>query len=382
MSSSSSSSSSSSLYRNPHQRRLSAPLDAPVVIGYAHDPRSGRAERAIGDGARVVIWSFLHFALSDDDDADERRGKIRTDLDLDEIRAVRGRHPDVVHLAAFGGWNGPHPPAGPDGKEWFDVFARFNEASGHLFDGVDWDYEGHDDLSSPTAKFRIETLDVMADFSVEAKRRGMIVSMAPAESYLDAAADPGGVDAAFSAALNLPPRAWASDRYRATDGDRDLVRSAGFSHAGRQCYAYVLAKAGVEAFDWISIQLYEAYSPFAHDVRGREAGQAEALMARIRRLIEGYTVANLPLEPSEYTVKVPPSKLVIGIANGWADGTKFCKVEPSALRSAYESTAERYGKGFLGVMFWTIEEEDNESGPRLARSLNEEFRRIGRSGEL
>lgn len=216
-----------------------------------------------------------------------------------------------------------------------------------------------DDLSASTSKFTLGTLDIMADFSVHAKQKyGMIVSMAPAESYLDATAEDGSVDAAFSLLLDLPPRAWTSSKY-ATEEDRELIQSVGFSHAGRQCYAYVLAKAGIETFDWVSIQLYEAYSPFAHDISRRHLDPVDALMARVNRFVHGYTVDEIPaLSTSEYEVRIPLDKLVIGVANRWADGLKFCEVKPESLRSAYQSTVANfnYHKGFLGVMFWVRSE--------------------------
>ena len=74
--------------------------------------------------------------------------------------------------------------------------------------------------------------------------------------------------------LNLPPRAWSSRRYQASDADRNLVESKIFLHVGRQCYAYVLAKASIGTFKWISIQLYEAYSPFAHNFHQRKLEQS------------------------------------------------------------------------------------------------------------
>jgi hypothetical protein len=180
--------------------------------------------------------------------------------------------------------------------------------------------------------------------------------MAPAESYLDATAQDGSDDAKFSLLLNLPPRAWSSSEY-ATDQDRELIQSVGFSHAGRQCYAYVLAKAGIDAFDWISIQLYEAYSPFAHDVSRRHLDPVDALMARVNRFVDGYTVNfDTPaLSFSEYEVRIPLEKLVVGVANRWADGLKFCVVKPESLKSAHESTLAKFHKGFLGVMFWVSE---------------------------
>ena len=369
---------------SPHRRNLRrSSSDSPIIIGYAHDAKSGKAEQAIRDGAAVIIWSFVHFAIDDEDDSQQmhQSGKIETKLDLGQIRRIQDEYDTVIHWAAFGGWNRPHPPASMTGKQWFNVFMQFNKLNGHLFDGIDWDYKGHDDLTSPTVIFTVETLDIMADFSVEAKKNGMIVSMAPAESYLDATAD--GIDAEFSLSLDVLPRAWTSDRYHASDADRELVKSKGFSHAGRQCYAYVLAKAGLDTFDWISIQLYEAYSPFAHDVHQRKVEPAEALMRRIHRVQEGYTVTGLPFERSEYEVKVPPTKLVIGIANGWVDGLKFCKVEPPSIRLAYEATLAEYGEGFLGVMFWTVEEEGKDEDSRFTHSLNRELKRIGQlSNEL
>ena len=370
-----------------------ATKNQPIIIGYTHDPKSEKVEQFIHDGGIVIIWSFLHLDVTteenpqmDDSQAPQQRGRIRTDLDLDAIKEIRKKYDHVIHLAAFGGWNGPHPPVvAPKstqgtsysftGKDWCNIFMEFNKSHGYLFDGIDWDYEGHDNLKSHAAKFTLETLDIMADFSVEAKQTyGMIVTMAPAESYLDASIEPGRIDEQFSLELNFPPRAWTSSRYYATEEDRNLIQSAGFSHAGRQCYAYVLAKAGVETFDWISIQLYEAYSPFAHDVSRKKLDPVEALLTRIHRLITGYTVTGLPeLSSSEFEVKIPPSKLVLGVANRWADGVKFCRVEPSSLRSAYDSTLEKYDEGFLGVMFWTIEEEGTDDKSRLTYSLARAF---------
>lgn len=94
---------------------------------------------------------------------------------------------------------------------------KFNEVNNFLFDGIDWDYEGHDNLDAPTSKFTLETLDIMADFTTEAKSHGLITSMAPAESYLDASVVADSIDATFSLRLDLPPRAWTSPE------DRDMI---------------------------------------------------------------------------------------------------------------------------------------------------------------
>lgn len=44
--------------------------------------------------------------------------KLHTNLDVEAIRGLRTRHPHVLHVAAIGGWNGPHPPPGPSGHAW------------------------------------------------------------------------------------------------------------------------------------------------------------------------------------------------------------------------------------------------------------------------
>ena len=83
-------------------------------------------------------------------------------------------------------------------------------------------------------------------------------------------------------------------------------RRAGFRHAGRQCYAHIhwprraLIHLTGYRFNW------RGYSPFAHDVHRREMGQTEALMIRVQRLMNVYTVTDLSSESSEYELKVPP----------------------------------------------------------------------------
>lgn len=325
---------------------------------------------------------------------------FRTDLDLNRIHTIRDQFTNVVHIAAIGGWNGPHPsPAncnssndknnnnnniscGVSGEQWCDAFMEFNRRNNYLFDGVDWDLEGHDNRAGPTSSFTMETLRIVSDFSIAVKtkyeRHNLIVSMAPAESYLDALLLPGdGMnkeegsiattsgsvddnndddDVSFSLRLNLPPAAWMDD-----PDDRDIIKKAGFEHAGRQCYAYVLHRAGVESFDWIALQLYEAYSRFVHETTRRKPKPSEQTLALVRRveaLRNGFMV-NLP-EYGRVKIVIPPSKLVFGVSNGWADGEKFCKVDPSALSSAMEILESRQrGRGYRGAMFWTIDDEGN-----------------------
>lgn len=59
--------------------------------------------------------------------------------------------------------------------------------------------------------------------------------------------------------------------------------------------------------------------------------------------------------PSQ-AVRVPPSQLVIGLANGWAGGAKTILMMPADVGAAYASLQAR-GLAPRGFVFWTITEE-------------------------
>lgn len=93
----------------------------------------------------------------------------------------------------------------------------------------------------------------MGQFSQLAKSCGYIVSMAPAESYVD-------------------PTISGFDRSLLHEYEEWKNRIPPFAYHGRNCYAYLLAKYGtsifgseenmkrVDTFDFVTIQFYEGYS--------------------------------------------------------------------------------------------------------------------------
>ena len=348
---------------SPRQWKPRQPMkQEPLVIGYSHNP--DKVLEAIGHGVNVICWSFLHLGV---DGQDPPNPIISTDLDLSAIKAVRDAagKDHVLHMAAIGGWNGPHPPPGFSGAQWAQIFANFNEQNGFVFDGLDWDLEGHDDRAAPTSAFTLDTLDVMADMSKALKEEyGYIVSMAPAESYLDVLA----TDSQFSLDLNLFP-GWYQSK-----SDRQLITNEQFSHAGRQCYAYVIHRASIDSFDWVALQLYESFSRFAYETttvaeRDGENGISAQMDAMRRRAVAGFDGFDVELPIyGKVRVQIPPWKLVFGFANGWADGTKVVKVERRALNRLFVRLKT------AGVMFWTIEEE-GKNGLYLAKDINEAIER-------
>jgi chitinase len=184
-------------------------------------------------------------------------GQVVTDLDLPAIRDLidelsQSGFDDVVHLASFGGWNGPHLDPNLSADESYSVWRRH---VGGFFHGIDWDLEGNDHLESVNNYFTLECLDKMGEISRMAKEDDFFVSMAPPQPYLDVHGT-----GRFRRYVNLtdPHRQWHSE----------------FQYFGTNVYAYLLAKYD-QCIDLISVQLYESYSRAAQAVRsqGIEAGK-------------------------------------------------------------------------------------------------------------
>lgn len=133
-----------------------------VVIGYASNPDV--VPKAVKDGVNVIAWAFVDLDCSDTTTLCE----IRTNLDLHAVRSTienleKQGYTDTIHLMSIGGWNGPHlieQASSPD--VWFESY-QLKLAS--IFDGIDWDLEGNDDVKSPYNEFGMVTLQRMASIS-------------------------------------------------------------------------------------------------------------------------------------------------------------------------------------------------------------------------
>ena len=216
----------------------------------------------------------------------------------------------------------------------------------HGFDGLDWDIEGNDNLTSIYNIFTVKCLDLIGQFSQLAKTRGnYIVSIAPAESYLD-------------------PFTTKFDRKLTHSYPEWQELKPNFTYHGRNCYAYLFSKYGtssssVDIFDFVTVQLYEGYSHALYNISILEQSPIEYLKNYIGAISNGWEVdfsSDQDLNWNSQHINVNINKLVIGLANGWAGDGKFLLIYPKIIGAAYEEL-EKMGKSPRGFAFWNILDE-------------------------
>ena len=178
----------------------------------------------------------------------------------------------------------------------------------------------------------------MGEMSQFAKNDGYIVTMAPAESYVDVSTS------RFSRYVNLT---YAEDKWHQD-----------FTYHGANVYAYVLAK-WPDAIDLISIQLYEGYSHASYEINHLKSKSPSKYLIdyvmSIKSKGEGYVVNfedDKSLNLKNSFVKIPMNKLLIGLANGWAGNDKFLYIDAADVGVAYNELKERHDCEIRGFMFW------------------------------
>lgn len=144
-----------------------------------------------------------------------------------------------------------------------------------------------------------------------------------------------------------------------------------FLYAGRNVYAALLALAGGDTFDFVSLQLYESWSVADCNISG--LGQLpEVYLPRLAAaMAAGWTVdfSSVPaLGLSKQVVSVPLDRLVFGLANGWTKpappAQKALLLLPTQVAKAYSAMAAKV----RGFMFWDI--ADDSPSLALASGLN------------
>jgi hypothetical protein len=388
-------------------RLRDTPVPEKLIVGYASwNQCDDKLVEAVKQGVNVLIWFAVNLA------ADPETGKpvITSGPDLEcvkeKIAEIDALGLPTVHLISIGGWNAPHPNTSVPVE---DMYAAWKEWNNGLFDGFDWDIEGNDDMNSVYNHFTYECLDFMGKFSQMAKQDGYIVSMAPAESYIDV------TTSAFDLDLNHTYPEW-------------MTLQPNFEYHGRNVYAYLLEYYGetmvetrktgekedeeglkeedtqvkeeqgedvelvpCKTFDWVMIQLYEGFSHAEYNTTILGQSPVDYLMQYMQRIYNGWHIEfgedvakrfdrNTRGEsppPAASFLNIPNTELVIGLANGWAGDGKFLLIYPEDVGSAYNQMAAM-GMAPRGFGFWDIKDEGEVStqnpdkGPVwMAQGLNE-----------
>ena len=313
-----------------------------VIIGYTvSNAKSSssleKVTRAIESGVNVVIWSFIRLEAAVEENGDDYKPIIKGGPSIPHVKEYKLKleemgYGDTLHLVAFGGWNGPHLNTDFSSERMYQAWKQYG---GDVFDGFDWDLEGEDNLLGPGNYFTMDVLDRMGEMSSFAKKDGYIVTMAPAESYLDISTSE------FSRYVNLTY-------------DEDWHPE--FQYHGRNVYAYVLAK-WPDSIDLVSVQFYESYSHAAYHINHLQEPASTWLVNYVEQLKhagEGYRVnfqTDREVGLEDTFISLPLEKLVIGLANGWADKDKVVFFGSTDLEKAY-TEMERKHCSVKGFMFW------------------------------
>mmetsp|Transcript_19124 Transcript_19124/g.28951 ORF Transcript_19124/g.28951 Transcript_19124/m.28951 type:complete len:362 (+) Transcript_19124:1905-2990(+) len=300
-----------------------------LIVGYApgcseDGGSSNNVIKAVQDGVNVVIWSFIEFLNI------SNTPQISTGPNITCVKKVVNDLNSLgfntsVHMISIGGWDSAHPSPIASGFEWFNVFKEWNQ----VYDGIDWDLEGNDNLTSPYNALTNRTLQIMNDFSIAAKNDGAIVSLVPPQSYLDT------TESRYDTNLTHTYLDWHPD----------------FHYRGRNAYAPLLF-LNDSLYDFVSLQLYESWSRCAQAIEQLNESPVTYLIKLVRRLHAGWLIdyrgefIRLSLNPAQ--------KLVLGFSAGSADASiqKSIYISPSEVALAYNSLP--YFLQFRGAMYWNV----------------------------
>ena len=321
-------------------------LPEKLKIGYANwGECDEKIFESVQNGLNVIIW----FSIDMSSNSEKTKPKFTRGPNYVEVAKMVKRFKDnnysVINLISIGGWNSPHVNVQFTAEEYFQEWKEFNKRISndqydfYGFDGIDWDIEGNTDKNSSINYFTYKELDIMGKFSQLLKKEGYIVSMAPAESYLDPTTDE------FSLSLLHNYLEW----------EKEVPE---FNYHGRNVYAYLLAKYSIDTFDFISVQLYEGYTHTLYKYKKEKKDFGVILYDLINSYNEGYIVDFSKDEKSglgKEIIKIPKEKIVIGLANGWAE-ERFLFVDEKNIVDAWNFLKEK-NKDVRGIMFWDIADE-------------------------
>jgi chitinase len=333
-------------------------LPRKIIVGYANwNECDDKIIQAVKNGVNVLIWFSINLSVDSSGNPVITNGP-NFDCVAEKVNIIRTMNLQTVHLISIGGWNSPHPDTSNSAEDVYETWNRWNreviarsDLGFYGFDGFDWDIEGNDDPDSVYDNFTVECLDLMGKMSQFAKRDHYIVSMAPAESYLD------------------PLRAPSFDRQLTHEYEEWIpILPTSFRYHGLNCYTYLLARydeplqgTTERTFDFITIQLYEGYSHALFNISQEGKSPSSTLSNVVQRYLQRFEMdfssdlkLNFPI--SNYQMKLDKDRLVVGLANGWAGDGKFLLILPQDLTIGYNLLLES-GMEPRGFAFWDIADE-------------------------
>lgn len=148
-----------------------------------------------------------------------------------------------------------------------------------------------------------------------------------------------------------------------------------FAHAGRNVYAYLLSECS-DCFDLISIQFYESYCRAVRTVELDNINGTQFLKRFSKHLQKQTNQFAIRFNEDPTTglptknVTLPNSKLVWGVANGWAVNSrpKTLYISTNEIAAAWKQLPKDIRP--RGIMMWTLDEEGT-NGVLFAKSLAE-----------
>jgi hypothetical protein len=347
-------------------------------VGYANWAQcDDKIIKAVEQGLNVVIWFSIN--LAKDEEGNQIINGALPDFDCvgRVVKELRDKNLPTTHLISVGGWNSPLPDTSFTGEQWWHYFHKWNkevvarpELGWEGFQGIDWDPEGSDDRGD---EFTVEIMDLIGEMSVLAKQHGYLVTMAPAQSYFDVNTS------AFDLGTSHASPYWQPD----------------FHYHGHNLYTYWVAKYGetqmrggetVPTFDWVAVQLYEGFSLANYKINAEGVSVTDYLTDLVEKMAQGWEVdfgSEKSVGIPSQTIKVPPTRLLVGLANGWTHDAppidKFLLLWPSQIEEAFLAMPE--DKRPRGFMFWDIADEGNEIDGKtlyMAEGLNSFLHTRGR----
>ena len=334
-----------------------------VLAGYTNQASVSTILRSVDQGVNVLIWSFIE--LTGNISSDPIQGGPSAKDVRGVLTGLASRKQRVTHLVSIGGWGAPHPELNRTGAAWWAEFKIWNANFAQLvedagpsgqgipwggFDGVDLDTEGSDTRLSPENTFPTALIELAGTFAQAAKADGYVSSMVPPQSYLDCGFSHYDPEGSVTHAPSWKPA---------------------FTYQGWNTYAPLLAKYG-EAYDLVIVQIYEGWSRGNEFVQGQHMHPTSYVEQLSRNCTGGWEIDfKGAFGMHRQTVKVKPSQLVIGLANGWQRKLpeKVLYIDGDDAGKAFAALGGV--KGLRGFGYWDIFDDDPSIGlvPKLAKYL-------------